>query len=514
MKIKKTIAPTVREAMNKIRQDQGSDAVILSNRKVAGGVEIISATDYDIRALDELAEQDNREKEANSNHQLGDDVEMLDDPPTTLSYKAVSQLAQNNASANISVENNQTDADSVVTSNLTYDIDKSSPKKYQKKLMRSEEKEDGFSSSHHVIANKEDYFARQGPSLENIQSLSSRDRKAVPLDEAAFDVDIDRTAHDQNQWQQSQMIFDLKEELHSLRDLMKNQLSVLEWDTLARQKPSRFDALARITELGIDADVANQVINKINLCDDTHKMWRLALGQLADEIPIAEDDLIEAGGIVALVGPTGVGKTTTAAKLAARFLMRHGQKSVGLISTDSYRIGAHEQLQHYARILGVPLKTAHNREEIGAALDSFLDKKLILIDTPGMSQRDMRLNEQMVALRDSFAVMRIYLVLAANTQLGALDEAAKGFGRADLSAVIITKLDETTSVGAAITVAIRHKLPLAYLGVGQRVPEDLQIARAHRLVSRAVPMMSDYSDNLDKEKMAMRFGSGVARAGI
>jgi len=170
---------------------------------------------------------------------------------------------------------------------------------------------------------------------------------------------------------------------------------------------------------------------------------------------------------------TTVGKTTSVAKLAARFVMRHGQRSVALISTDGYRIGAHEQLHNFARILGVPFKTASNHDELSVALGGFFDKKLVLIDTAGMSQRDIRLSEQFSTLRESFPVIRPWLVLAANTQLGALDEAVKGFGRVDLNSCIITVALLPSSMRQPVSAprlpslfATSCRLPTSALGSG------------------------------------------------
>lgn len=329
-----------------------------------------------------------------------------------------------------------------------------------------------------------------------------RGEKSLPTDDTSSAV-----------WQQGQMIQGLQRELHALHGLMQNQLSVLELDAMVKRNPVQFDVLSRLSEMGLGADIARPLASSL-ASNDAEKAWRLALGRLANDIPIADDELLDTGGVVALVGPTGVGKTTSVAKLAARFVMHHGQRSVALISTDSYRIGAHEQLHNFARILGVPFKAANSPEELSLALSGFFDKKLVLIDTAGMSQRDMRLNEQFFTLRESFPVISSYLVIAANTQLGALDESFKGFGRVDLSRCIVTKLDETTSIGAVLTVAIRHKLPIAYVGVGQRVPEDLQPARAHRLISRAVPMAERYGEQIDQETLAIRYASGVAHAHV
>ena len=247
---------------------------------------------------------------------------------------------------------------------------------------------------------------------------------------------------------------------------------------------------------------------------DVERAWRLALGVLAKNILISDDDFMSYGGVVAVVGPTGVGKTTTIAKLAARFAIQHGHRNVALVSTDNFRIGAHEQLLSYARILDVPLHMAQDQEELKRILLSLYDKKLVLIDTAGMSQRDIRLSEQLVSLHESSPMVRSFLVLPANTQLSAMDEIVRSFKRSHLAGMVITKLDEAASLGSVLTVSIRHRLPIAYVGVGQRVPEDLQPARAHQLVSQAVSLMRKYKETSDEDVLAVKFSGVAAHAGI
>ena len=196
-------------------------------------------------------------------------------------------------------------------------------------------------------------------------------------------------------------------------------------------------------------------------------MWQQLLGIIAHCIPVNRHDLLGVGGRIALVGSTGVGKTTTIAKLAARFAHLHGKRSVAMISTDQFRIGAQEQLQHFARLLEVPLLMAGNSEELRDRLDMLGDKKLVLIDTAGMSQRDLRLSEQFQRLQTDSSEIKPYLVLSANTQLAALNQTILTFSKVKLAGAIVTKLDEAASLGGIITASIRHQLALAYCGTGQ-----------------------------------------------
>ncbi|MFW6191077.1 MAG: AAA family ATPase, partial [Thiohalospira sp.] len=194
---------------------------------------------------------------------------------------------------------------------------------------------------------------------------------------------------------------------------------------------------------------------------------------LAEVVRRPHRDVMAQGGVVALVGPTGVGKTTSVAKIAARYAMRHGYDQVALVTTDSYRIAAHEQLRTYARILGVPVRVANDADELRTTLDNLADRSLVLIDTAGMSQRDRRLAEQFHTLVTGAPTVQTYAVLAANTQPGGLEETVHAFRGAELDGCVLTKIDESTGLGPALSTIIDQSLPLAFLSDGQRVPEDL-----------------------------------------
>ncbi|MEM7291854.1 MAG: flagellar biosynthesis protein FlhF [Pseudomonadota bacterium] len=516
MKIRRTVASSVREAMSKVRREQGPDAVILANRKIDEGVEIISATDYDASEFDDFQPMEANRQAPPETAQHSIDA----DPVTELSYESVALAQQSVAGttppaplpgevAKVAAPP-QEPAPITMAPSAPQLQDMPTPQTREAAKVAAPTQEPGAitttpvaSPPHVTSAPQPGSVAEPQPAMVDISAVQEQPRGA----------DLPREL-DPHTWQQGQIIYDLHRELHSLRGLMENQLSVLEWDSLARREPVQFEILSRLTELGIGADIARELVNEDSHGDDMDKSWRTTLARLARRIPIAETDLLDEGGIIALVGPTGVGKTTSVAKLAARCVMRHGQQSVALVSTDCYRIGAHEQLHNYARILGVPFRTARDRDELSSALSGLFEKRLVLIDTAGMSQRDVRLGEQFATLRDSFPIIQSYLVLAANTQLGTMEESVKAFNRVDLAGCVATKLDESTSIGPLVTCAIRQALPLAFVGVGQRVPEDLQPARAHRLISRAVPMAERYSEPPDQDALAARFGSGVAHAGV
>ncbi|SDK94109.1 flagellar biosynthesis protein FlhF [Modicisalibacter muralis] len=221
--------------------------------------------------------------------------------------------------------------------------------------------------------------------------------------------------------------------------------------------------------------------------------------QLAARLPTLDDEaaLLDAGGVFALIGPTGIGKTTTTAKLAARYVMRHGGADVALVTTDSYRVGAHEQLRIYARLLGVEVHALEADAPLGDLLDRLAAKRLVIVDTVGMSQRDQRLVGQVAMLGDSTQgdsarPIRRLLLLNAASHGDTLDEVVDTYQRASLAAgaplygAILTKVDEAPRLGAVLDIAIRHGLRLHYVSHGQQVPEDLRLAEREPLIEQAL----------------------------
>ena len=266
--------------------------------------------------------------------------------------------------------------------------------------------------------------------------------------------------------------------------------------------------------LGLSPKLSKDIIAEVNEEKDFEHNWRTALGELAHRIPVGENEIIEKGGVVALVGATGVGKTTTIAKLAARYTLKHGPHRVALITTDNYRVAAHEQLRSYARIMGVPMCITGDADSLREALDSFQDKELILIDTAGMSQRDMLLNKQLTMLKaEGLPKIKTYLTLASNCQRSVLSETENRFKEMDLAGCILTKVDETTSLGGAITVAVENNLPISYFCDGQNVPEDIHLARAHTIVSRSVSVMQHMTTNKNHDEEGANTVGGMVANG-
>ena len=309
-------------------------------------------------------------------------------------------------------------------------------------------------------------------------------------------------------WSQDPLLVEMRHEIRVMHSLLEQQLSGLAWGDLARQQPHRADLLSQLMDFGFSPDLCLRLADAAASETNPDQAWRLALETLGRGLTATQDDILNQGGIVALIGPTGVGKTTTVAKLAARYNLRHGPRHVALITTDSYRIGAYEQLCTFGMIMDTPVKLVRTPQELQDAITAFADKSLILIDTAGMSQRDLCLSQQFALLNGGAPRIRSYLVMAANTQYSVLRETAAAFANAKkpLSGAILTKVDETTRMGAVLSVVHEKELPLAYISNGQRVPEDLQVARIDDLIRMGEEFAGLYGETAENDALALTFG--------
>lgn len=407
MKIKRFSGPDMRTTLRKVSEELGPDAVILSNHKIEGGIEIVAAIDYDESLL--------ADKRTSLQKTSYDETESMD-------------------------EHRQAALDDI---------------RYARNL------------------------PEPGPAVNNVEPSSPA-------------------------------IEEMQTELKSLRSLLLNQISGMAWENESRLHPVKTRLMQRLMAFGLSPKLAKKVAQSADEKVDMEQNWRMALANIAHQLPVNDDDILTRGGVVALVGATGVGKTTTIAKLAARYILRNGADSVALITTDNYRVAAHEQLLSYARIMGVPMRVAADENALHDALISFRNKGLVLIDTAGMSQRDVEISKQLSLIKSETASIQTYLTLATNTQRAVLDEVVRTFSEVPLAGCVLTKVDETTSLGSALSTIIEKQLPVAYFSDGQQVPEDLHRARAHSLVTKSVAIMQRTAQNLDRDDAAIVSGMVAA----
>ncbi len=421
MKIKRFFAADMRQALRQVREVLGADAVILSNKSVEGGVELVAARDYDEDAF--YAEQEAREER-----------------------------------------------EAPVTDEMPVATQEAAPVAEPRKADR--------------------------PTLAAVNSAASAQTTA------GGDGRPSRTDDGQGA-----VLAEMRREMAQLRRMVENELSGLSWRDMNTQRPAARELMRRLIAMDISPVLCRKLVEQVGGIDDVEQAWRITLNNLSAALPLLTEDLLETGGAIAVIGPTGVGKTTTIAKLAARFCLKHSHRELALITTDHYRIGAQEQLHTYGRILDVPVRTANTIDELNAALNTFSSKRLVLIDTAGVGPRDVRLAEQISLLTSGHKPIRTLLALSATTQLSALIQAADMFGAAHPDGCILTKVDEAAQLGSALSVLIQRGLPLAYVADGQKVPEDLHLGRANLIVGQAASLMpADGGPEYSEDYLALTFG--------
>lgn len=273
----------------------------------------------------------------------------------------------------------------------------------------------------------------------------------------------------------------MQRELKDLRQMLEKGLAGMTGNDKRLREPLKMRVLDELAALDIAPDVAATLAAltppRTNLANPAH----IPLALLVKHLPVIDNLAGVSGGIMAVVGPTGAGKTTTIAKLAARWCVRHSSGDLALVSTDSYRVGARDQLTAYARMLGVPMHAANNGKDLLRVLERLKSKKLILIDTAGVGPRDARLAEQLAALKQGAPSARVLLALPAQREGHALEEIVQAFAPLNPVACILTKVDEAASLGAVISTTLRNRLKIAYICDGQRVPEDIYAAHQRRM---------------------------------
>lgn len=301
------------------------------------------------------------------------------------------------------------------------------------------------------------------------------------------------------------------EELRSMKGLIEQRFSALTFLERLQRQPGQARLAQRLLEVGFSPALARKLTELLPQDAPSEERWASAALErnlrAAEQMPAIEDQ----GGVVALIGSTGVGKTTTTAKLAAAFAARHGASSLGLITLDAYRVGAQEQLRAYGRILGVPVHSAHDRTSLEDLLDLLSDKRLVLIDTAGIAQRDSRTREMLDMLSHP-SIQRV-LVLSASAQGETLDDVVISWRAANCKGVVLSKLDEAVRLGPALDVLIRHKLPVLGVANGQRVPEDWHRLTAQALVQRALRETARGHWRMDSESVELVFADSATGAG-
>lgn len=498
MKIRRFFAPDMRRAIQLVRTEHGADAVILSSRAVDGGMEIISAVDYDEELIAHMIQPSARAKDGAADERSSDAAAGAD---------AAAPEAHDATSGEpvFDLSRAASDAD------RGHGGERSGGREARRKQSAGHVgKDETADAQAHVPAasrpSAKPAEARRSPAAEDraapdasrsASSAAAAEQAEPARREAAPDRGATEHAEHSNANERAAKegaagmhggdnasIAALRNELTAMRSMLCRQLAQLHWADRRMLEPERALLASRVARLGLDPVLANELVAEIE-DPGNDRAWREVMYGLARRLDVPNDDPLDEGGVFALVGPTGVGKTTTIAKLAARHCLRHGRESLALISTDTLRIGAQRQLDAYGAILGVPVRQASGAAELKQLLGALADRRLVLIDTAGLSVRDRRLGDALGQLDADRRVRRL-VVLAATMQPGVMDEAVGAFGGDQLSGAVLTKLDETDSLGPALSVLIRRKLTATWLSHGQRVPEDLRLARIIHLLRWAL----------------------------
>jgi flagellar biosynthesis protein FlhF len=478
MNVRKFIAANARDALRKVKETLGNDAIILSNRGVPGGVEIMAVAARDMAMIvpTPVGESSLSERRPPEHHQDDD-------------YRVVLSSAR----ARISQPPQPTVVPPPASSHRQEVAARPSPMSVNAGIPRTG-------------ALRQMDSSRPGPSAVAPARTAAN---PAPSASAAAPASVARRP-------EAEVVpMEVMEEIRSLRRIVEQHLAGFAWGETTRSEPVKTEILRQMLDAGFSPQFARELLADLPREMNPQEAMAWVKGA-ADRSLLTignENDIVDRGGVYALVGPTGVGKTTTTAKLAARCVLRHGPSKVALVTTDGYRIGAHEQLRIYGRILGVSVHLVKDANELAQTLKELQHKHMVLIDTMGMSQRD-KLVPELTDMLAGCDVQRL-LLLNSTSRGDTLDDVVRAYAGDTLAGCILTKIDEAASLATVLDVIMRHGLKLQYVSNGQRVPEDLHLPNRSYLLHRAfkdVPENSPHKfDGL--ESGLMMSGAGMLAAG-
>lgn len=467
MNVRKFVATNARDALRKVKETLGPDAIILSNRGVPGGVEIMAVAAQDMAMMVPQAEEKPVRRPiqapapapASSSASLADD----DDYRVSLSRTFPGAVPSGPFPPAQAVTREAAPAASVArpTAAPRQAAPAAKPGPVNASIPKSAA------------------LRQMSPELGRNFARPSEPAPVVSRPAPRKEAEVVPAA--------------VMEEIRSLRKIVEQHLAGFAWGETARTEPVKTDVLRHMLDVGFSPQFARELLSDLPHEMDTSQALAWVRG-VADRSLITlglEGDIIDKGGVYALMGPTGVGKTTTTAKLAARCVLRHGANKVALVTTDSYRIGAHEQLRIYGRILGVSVYLAKDADELNQILTELRHKHMVLIDTMGMSQKDHLVEELNTMLR--ICGVRRLLALSATSRGDTLDDVVRAYRGDDLAGCVLTKVDEAASLAPALDAIMRQGLKLHYVSNGQRVPEDLHLPNRAYLLHRAFKVAQEPS---------------------
>lgn len=476
MNVRKFIAANARDALRKVKETLGNDAIILSNRGVPGGVEIMAVAARDMAMIVPTPAGDMAPPPQ---------AERPPQVPVDEDYRVLLSSARARISGTQSAASPSPARPAA------------SPPPVARPAVAQQR------PAVQVNAGIPRTGALRNPELNRPSSSAAATSRPAPAAQTQAS-----TARRSEAEVVPQAVMD---EIRSLRKIVEQHLAGFAWGETARSEPVKTEVLRQMLDAGFSPQLARDLIGDLPPEMDSVQAMAWVKGAADRSLMTvgSENDIVDRGGVYALVGPTGVGKTTTTAKLAARCVLRHGPSKVALVTTDGYRIGAHEQLRIYGRILGVAVYLVKDALELRQTLAELQHKHMVLVDTMGMSQKD-KLVPEMTDMLAGCDVQRL-LLLSSTSRGDTLDDVVRAYAGNNLSGCILTKIDEAASLATPLDVIMRHGLPLYYVSNGQRVPEDLHLPNRGYLLHRA---FKDVPENSPHKYSGVEPGLMMANAGM
>lgn len=486
MNVKRYFAASAREALRALKEELGPDAIVLSNRAMDGGVEILALPGEAVGAVQAAASRAARQNEVAAHAAASATADPVPELPT--SDEADFRVSLSALAASVARQTPRAPSRPAAAATASAALRPFAPPRIE----------------------TADYAMRNRDAVAAVAAASAtRSGAALATPEAgAAASDLDSARIRELQETNARLM----DELAGIRGMIERQLAGFAWGETRRHAPARAALLGDLLEAGFSATTARSLVEAVGEEASRAEAHAAAVAALDGMLQACagDEDIIERGGVYALVGPTGVGKTTTTAKLAARCVLRHGANQVALITTDGYRIGAQEQLRIYGRILGVPVFSVRDAADLRQTLAGLASRHMVLIDTMGVSQRDRMVAQQTAMLAEAGDVRRL-LLLNATARGDTLDDVVRAYAGSDLAGGILTKVDEAAALGPVLDVAVRHQLNIRYLTNGQRVPEDLHLPNRAYLLHRALRAQGPESPwhlNQDEAGMMLAAASG------
>ncbi|WP_185231223.1 flagellar biosynthesis protein FlhF [Teredinibacter franksiae] len=483
--VKRFVAPSMRRALDLVRDELGPEAVILSSQKTAEGVEVITSLEPDLptRGI-------GVRREFGGHFDTDVDTAMNSDSAWQMQAGVDEAAAQfggrvemNDPKAGIPVKGEELAREIERARERMMDAKrhaKESERPIGESLAAQEQKVHAF-KQHQEQANTEpaSRLSAAGSAPAQASSTQASSERVAPV-HRENDVRMENL-----QGEIADMRMILEQQLWKMAQ-QDNPIGVPSQIKLPMQANVLSEHMAR---LGLPETISQRLMREAGSQKQVSKAWRACMSQLANEIPVFNGDLVNSGGIFAFVGQTGVGKTTTIAKLAARYVLEHGPGKVALVTTDTYRVGAFDQLRSLGRILNVPVRAVDGQNSLVTLLTTLREFPLILIDTAGFRHGDPLLKDQLRKLDSCPSIKRV-LVMACNSQLQTMKASTHAYASSGgIDACVLSKLDESASLGEVISVVLEQRIPIVYTTDGQEIPKDITIANGHKLVAAAVALL-------------------------